>query len=104
MPNDDRLLDSKHGISRDLIAYRLEIIEKSFADFAKEMRDEIKELHNSFALASKGCPMAGQCENIVADVKKLQEERHKTRGILISVGVVCTFVGWVLSTLPAWLK
>lgn len=104
MPNDERPLDSKHGISRDVIAWRLQTIEDNFKEFADEMRKEIKDLHSSFALQARGCPMAGQCENLVKDVKELQQERQKTRGVLLAVGTICTLIGWVVSTLPSWIK
>lgn len=104
MPTDDRPIEHKSSMSLDVIAWRMETMERSFDKFAEEMRMEIKELHASFALASRGCPMAGQCEAIVKDVKELQKAKENAKGVFITVGVICTFLGWLLSNIPSWIK
>jgi hypothetical protein len=84
--------DSKHGLSRDAIAWRLGQLE----DTTTALLAEMKEITLCLARLERGCPMAGQCSNLVTDVKAMQEDRFKAKGVLWSIGIVCTALGAVV--------
>lgn len=84
--------DSKHGLSRDTIAWRLQRVEEVQASILLEL----KEVTLCLARLENGCPMAGQCGGLVNDVKAMQEDRFKAKGVLWSIGIVCTALGAVV--------
>lgn len=84
--------DSKHGLSRDAIAWRLDRNEAAIDELLKEM----KQITLCLARLENGCPMAGQCGGLISDVKAMQEDRFKAKGVLWSIGIVCTALGAVV--------
>lgn len=95
-----RRSDSLNGISRGEIAFRLESLEegqRQFSESQKEMMKMITDLTLSLAKLPATCGHAEQCAELSKDVKEIQQDRYKAKGSLWAIGVVCTFLGFVIS-------
>jgi hypothetical protein len=97
---EDSRRNSLTGISRDAISFRLNSLEdgqdKIFSNQEK-IFDKLNELTLALAKLPSSCLHADQCAGLVQEVKEIQEDRYKVKGSLWMIGVVCTFLGFVIS-------
>lgn len=84
---------SLNGISRGAIAFRLESLEEG----QKDIVDKLNQLTLSLAKLPTNCVHVEQCAELARDVKEIQQDRYKAKGSLWAIGVVCTFIGFVIS-------
>lgn len=101
MAHPNERTDSGHGISRDAIVWRLDQLEKGQA----AINETLSAISITLAKLPAVCPRADQCVELAADVKSIQEDRYKAKGSLWAIGIVCTFLGFVISQINSvWHK
>jgi len=77
----------------DEISHRLSKLSGEFAGF--ERASAVKDSNWDFRLKT----IEKELEATRVDVKQLREDRNKLKGILIGFGIVCTFIGFLISNL-----